>query len=173
MARQCKKVLQDKSISFFKDKLSNHISSDVKRNINEVETDFDNSGARGGNKLRTYNFSKQKFSMEPYLLTITNKESRRKLSKLRCGNQDLAIETGHYKKQAVEERLYLNCNKVEDELHFLMECELFTIVQEKFFKDLSEIDPNLRTDGKRQMLISLMSTDNCITVKRLAMHALK
>ena len=58
--------------------------------------------------------------MEPYLL-ITNKESIRKLSKLRCGNHDLAIETGRYKKQAVEERLCLNCNKVEDELHFLME----------------------------------------------------
>ena len=92
---QCTKVLQDKFISF-KEKLSNHISSDVKRNINEVETDFDNSGARGGNKLRTYNLFKQKFSMEPYLLTITNKESRRKLSKLKCGNHDLVIETGRY-----------------------------------------------------------------------------
>ena len=72
--------------------------------------------------------------MEPYLLTITNKESRRKLSKLRCGSHDLSIETGRYKKQAVEERLCLNCNKVEDELHFLMECELFTIVWENVSK---------------------------------------
>ena len=71
--------------------------------------------------------------MEPYLLMITNKESRRKLSKLRCGNHDLAIETAR-KKQAVEERLCLNCNKVEDELHFLMKCELFTAVREKFFQ---------------------------------------
>ena len=106
--------------------------------------------------------------MEPYLLTITNKESRRKLSKLRCGNQDLAIETGHYKKQVVEERLCLNCNKLEDKLHFLTECELFTIVREKFFKDLSEIDPNLKSDDKKQIFISFMSTDNCIIVKQLA-----
>ena len=87
--------------------------------------------------------------MEPYLLMITNKESRRKLSKLRSGNHDLAIETGRYKKQAVEKRLCLNCNKVEDELHFLMECELFTIVREKCFKDLLEIDPNLKSDDKK------------------------
>ena len=168
LTQKCKKILRDKFIKFFKDKLSNHISSNVKRNINEVETDFDNSGVRGGNKLRTYNLFKQKFSMEPYLLMITNKESRRKLSKLRCGNLDLAIETGRYKKQAVEERLCLNCNKVEDELHFLMECELFTIVREKFFKDLLEIDPNLKSDDKKQMFISLMSTDNCFIVKKVS-----
>ena len=82
LAQKCRKILQDKFIKFFEDKLSNHISSDVKRNINEVESDFDNSGARGGNKLRTYNLFKQKFSMEPYLLMTTNKESRRKLSTL-------------------------------------------------------------------------------------------
>ena len=99
---------------------------------------------------------------------ITNKESGRRLSKLRCGNHDLAIETGRYKEQAVEGRLCLNCNKVEDELHFLIECELFTIVRKKFLKDLSEIYPNLKSDNKKQMFISLMSTDNCIIVKELA-----
>ena len=57
---------------------------------------------------------------------------------------------------------------MEDELYFLMECELFTIVQEKFFKDLLEIDPNLKSDDKKQMFISLMSTYNCIIVKKLA-----
>ena len=57
---------------------------------------------------------------------------------------------------------------MEDELHFLMECELFTIVRGKFFKDLSEIDPNLKSDDKKQMFISLMSTDNCVIVTKLA-----
>ena len=49
---------------------------------------------------------------------------------------------------AVEERLCLNSNKVEDELHFLMECELFTIVRETFFKNLLEFDPNLKSVDK-------------------------
>ena len=65
MDRQCKKIFQDKFMKFFKDKLSNHISSDIKRNINEVETDFENSGVRGGNKLRTYKLFEQKFSLKP------------------------------------------------------------------------------------------------------------
>ena len=54
---------------------------------------------------------------------------------------------------------------MEDELHFLMECELFTIVRGKV---LWETDPNLKSDDKKQMFISLMSADNCIIVKQLA-----
>ena len=59
---------------------------------------------------------------------------------------------------------------MEDELHFVMECELFTI------KDILEIDPNLKSDNKGQMLISLLSTYNCIIVKSYqgsSVHALK
>ena len=72
-----------------------------------------------------------------------------------------------YKNQAVEERLCLNSNKVKDELHFLMECELFTIVREKFFQDLLEIEANLKSEDRKQMFISLMYTYNYIVVKKL------
>ena len=64
--------------------------------------------------------------------------------------------------------MFKNCNKVEDELHFLMECEHFTIVREKFFKDLLKIEPNLKSDDKKQMFISLMFTDNCFIVKKVS-----
>ena len=56
---------------------------------------------------------------------------------------------------------------MEDELHFLMECD-FYYCTEKFFKDHLEIDPDLKSDDKSQMFISLMSTDNCFIVKMLA-----
>ena len=98
--------------------------------------------------------------MEPYLLVIKNKENRRSICKLRCGNHDLAIETGRFNKIPLEERVCTRCeNKVEDELHFLTECELFDIVREKFPNDVIEIDPNLKTDGKL-FLISLLTTTN-------------
>ena len=145
LARQCKKVLQDKFIKFFKDKLSYPISSNVRCNImNNQELAI----SRGGNKLRTYNSIKLGFSIEPYLLIIKDKEVRRSISKLRCGNHDLMIETGRYKKQPVEERLCPKCNCVEDEVHFLTECELFSITREKFVKDIRVIDPNFTTDYK-------------------------
>ena len=70
--------------------------------------------------------------MELYLLVIKNKENRRNLCKLRCGNHNLAIETGRLKKIPLEERVCARCeNKVEDELYFLTKCELFDIVREK------------------------------------------
>ena len=165
LARQCKKVLQDKFIKFFKDKLSNPISSNATYNTmnNQVSTI-----SRGGNKLRTYNSIKLGFSIEPYLLIIKDKEVRRSISKLRCGNHDLMIETGRYKKQPVEERLCSKCSCVEDEVHFLTECELSSITREKLVKDIRLIDPNFTTDHRLQMFFSLMTTDNCFTAKRLA-----
>ena len=116
LACQCKKVLQDKFIKFFKDKLSYPISSNVRCNIMNNQA---LAISRGGNKLRTYNSIKLGFSIELYLLIIKYKEVRRIISKLRCGNYDLMIKTGRYKKQPVEERVCPKCNCVEDEVNFL------------------------------------------------------
>ena len=63
------------------------------------------------------------------------------------------IETGRYKKQPVEERLYPKCNCVEDEVHFLTECEFFSIKREKIVKDIRVIDPNFTTDHKLQIFL--------------------
>ena len=107
--------------------------------------------------------------MEPYLLVIKNKENRRNICKLRCGNHHLAIETGRLKKIPIEERVCTRCeNKVEDELHFLTECELFDIVREKFLNDIIEIDPNLKTDDRKLMFISLLTTTNCLILNKLS-----
>ena len=106
--------------------------------------------SHGGNKLRTYNSIKLGFSIEPYLLLLKDKEVRQSISKLRCGNHDLMIKTGQYKKQPVEERLCPKCNCVEDEVHFLTEFELFSITHENFVKDIRVIDPNFTTDHRLQ-----------------------
>ena len=71
LAHQCKIVLQDKFIKFFKDKLSNPISSNVRCNIMNNQA---LAISCGGNKLRTYNSIKLGFSIEPYLLIIKDKE---------------------------------------------------------------------------------------------------
>ena len=98
LARHFRKVLRDKFTEFFKDKLSNPISSDVRKNLTLTNGKNTRTNHSGGNKLRTYNLGKQDFSMEPYLLVIKNKKNRRNIIKLRYGNHDLAIETGRLKK---------------------------------------------------------------------------
>ena len=56
---------------------------------------------------------------------------------------------------------------MEDELHFLTECELLDIVREKFLNDIKEIDPNLKTDDRKLLFISLLTTTNCLILNKL------
>ena len=53
-----------------------------------------------------------------------NKHKRCLMSQLLCGSLSLEVETGRYSRVSREERLCKLCQKgVEDELHFLFECE--------------------------------------------------
>ena len=63
--------------------------------------------------------------METYFYHISDREVRRDLTKLRYSNHSLLIEQGRYSKLEVAERLCKKCNKVEDEIHFLIECKLY------------------------------------------------
>ena len=101
---------------------------------------------QGGNKLRTYRLIKNDYKMETYLYHIGDRVVRRDLTKLRCSNHSLMIEQGRYSKLEVAERLCKKCNKVEDEIHFLIECKLYDNVRKKFFSDnnIISIDGNTR-----------------------------
>ena len=56
---------------------------------------------------------------------------------------------------------------MEDTFHFVTECELFDIVREKFPNDIIEIDPNLKTDDRKLLFISLLTTTNCLILNKL------
>ena len=142
LAWHCRKVLWDKFTKFFKGKLSNPISSDVRKNLTSTNDKNTRANHSGGNKLRTYNLVKQDFSLEPYLLMIKN---RRNIYKLRCGNHDLAIETERFKKIPLEERVCTRCqNKVVRRMNCTFSPNVsFLTLREKFLNDIIEIDPNL------------------------------
>ena len=101
---------------------------------------------KGGNKLRTYKLIKNDYKMETYLYHISDREVRRDLTNLRCSNHSLLIEKGRYSKLEVAERLCKKYNKVEDEIHFSIECKLYDSVRKKFFNDnnIIGIDRNTR-----------------------------
>ena len=92
-------------------------------------------GERGWNKLRTYKPIKNEYKMETCLYHISDREGRRDLTKLRSNNHSLPIEQGRCSKLEVAECLCKKCNKVEDEIHFLIECKLYDSVRKKFFSD--------------------------------------
>jgi len=74
-------------------------------------------------KLRTYRTVKDKLVFEPYL-NFDSRRTRILLTRLRSGTNFLRIEKGRYENEAVEDRVCYWCDKVEDERHFLMECDL-------------------------------------------------
>ena len=79
-------------------------------------------------KLRTYKLFKSHFEIESYLNLPVHR--RVPLTKFRVSAHALRIETGRYNcphKLALEERLCWFCkNTVEDEMHFLLECPLYS-----------------------------------------------
>ena len=46
------------------------------------------------------------------------------LAELRCGDHCLLIETGRHNNTDVSDRKCTVCDKIEDEIHFTLECQL-------------------------------------------------
>ena len=76
-------------------------------------------------KLRTYRKFKSDLSYESYLDNVDDVLDRVHLTRFRISNHRLNIETGRYTGINVNERIcnFCNQNKIDDEKHFLLECD--------------------------------------------------
>ena len=112
--------------------------------------------------LRSYILYKDSFEMEDYLLLVRDFKLRRNISKLRLSSHFLRIETGRHSKPKidVEERicLYCDCNKIEDEFHFMLECKLYDEERNCLLTKIKSIDSTIVTEDTKQTFIRLMST---------------
>ena len=104
----------------------------------------DNKNTNQKNKLRTYRLLKKNCLYENYLSIVTNAKHRAALTKLRISAHNLEIETGRYKKIPSSSRKCTVCdqNKVEDEMHFLLECKLYENERTQMFKEINLIQCN-------------------------------
>ena len=92
----------------------------------------------GGNKLRFYKQFKTSFQMEPYLNLIDNFHLRKCISKFRCSDHVLELETGRHKQIKLEERLCKMCKvAVETEEHFLRFCPKYNHLRLQYFGNVS------------------------------------
>ena len=81
-------------------------------------------------KLRTYALIKSEIGMEKYLTEMKNVQLRIKYTKFRLSNHNLMIEKGRYTGLKPEERSCPFClNRTEDELHFLLDCQLYSTLR--------------------------------------------
>ncbi len=80
-------------------------------------------------------------------------------SMLRCGTARLRIETGWYERLPVEQRVCEVCDSdnVEDEMHFLISCNVFTQERTKLFTHVSQFVGNFNELSLEDKFIVLMS----------------
>ena len=88
--------------------------------------------------LRTYSMFKNNFGMEIYLDRVSNFKYRRAITRLRVSSHHLMIERGrhHTIKLDIAKRLCSNCGKIEDEIHFLVDCPLYSTERIKLYKKI-------------------------------------
>ena len=91
-------------------------------------------------KLSFYYTFKKNYSLPAYLDLARKIPSKKSLVKLRISSHKLRIETGRYDKLPRDQRLcsLCNCNKIEDETHFLLDCPSYSSIRDRFF---SKIEP--------------------------------
>ena len=119
-----------------KTKLKNYLCKKMQSKYDLIWQTELNNDFRGnklyGNKLRTYRLFKSRFCLENYLLQ-ENFRYRHYLTKFRISAHDLEIERGRYKNLTVSERICKLCGtEVEDEIHFLLQCQKHSTIRFNF-----------------------------------------
>ena len=113
----------------------------------------------GGNKLRTYKTFKHEFRTEPYVCIVAQKKYRSAYAKFRCGVAPIKIETGRYGVDRVppEARLCMQCSRIEDEFHVIMQCPLYDDVRSSCLKSIHVLSHEFKELTSEHQFIEIMS----------------
>ncbi|XP_071151604.1 uncharacterized protein [Mytilus edulis] len=118
----------------------------------------DNSNVNG-NKLRLYRRYKKDLQPEHYVTNAMPRHLRSNLCKLRCGTLPLSVETGRYTKPPIplEERICPFCNDaVEDEIHFLINCDIYSDLRFNLFHRAMVMDNSFCTKSDFNQFVFLI-----------------
>ena len=90
-------------------------------------------------KLRSYKLFKSNFGAEEYVCQYLSRYKRSLFAQLRSGILPLNIEIGRYRGVRVEDRICCFCtpDKVESEMHFMVECCKYDIQRAELYNKLS------------------------------------
>ena len=111
--------------------------------------------------LRTYSLIKVDFTYEPYLTLIIKPKYLHAFTRFRAGSHTLEIERGRYTNPRTprENRLCVACGEVEDELHFLISCQLYQHERAILFDKVSNIYPTFIISHSIDKFIFLMTNN--------------
>ena len=102
--------------------------------------------------LRTYKKFKIKAGCEPYLLMPLQYKIRRIISRTRASSHNLGIEIGRHTRPRptpIEERIctYCSSNSIDDEFHFILNCDKNKYERQSLLSNLSPHISNLDPDS--------------------------
>jgi len=108
-------------------------------------------------KLRTYRLFKSAFKTEEYIELNLKKNERSMLCQLRMGILPLRVETGRFVGEPLEQRTCRLCHadSIEDEVHFLFECDTYNDLRHIHLADISPELTNHNSISKLNILMSL------------------
>ena len=119
-------------------------------------------------KLEFFNTFKNDYTPSSYLGLTSKLSERKELVKFRIGNHKLRIETGRYDQIPRVNRICPICesNQIEDESHFLMYCNKYSILRNKFYRKIEHIVPTFKQLSSLQAIGELMtSLNHCINIQ--------
>ena len=110
-------------------------------------------------KLRTYIKFKDWYKTEDYVRFNICRRQRSLMAQFRIGILPLHVETGRFRGVPLEERLCLLCSKnaIEDEQHFVLDCELYQELRSTLFEDIcarNELFTNFDMETKFRYLVT-------------------
>ena len=113
-------------------------------------------------KLDTYLSIKKHFGPEKYLNIIKNFQYRKAFCRFRISSHRLFIETGRYKKIPRENRICHNCgkNEVENELHFLIQCDKYHNERKQLFDIISKTANNFTRLNEEEKFFYILNNEN-------------
>ena len=110
------------------------------------------------------------FTFQVYLNIVSVKNIRVSLTKLRVSSHRLCIETGRWNKPVstpVNERKCLICKELEDEFHFILQCNMYKELRKRYIPEYYYKRPNMLK------LSELFKTKNERILRNLGLYVRK
>ena len=126
-------------------------------------------------KLRTYGLVKESLDSESYLKSVQNIKHRTTLSRFRLSNHKLMIEIGRHQKLPIHERICPFCphGSIEDEIHFLIHCQLYEALRKPLFDMCIELKSNFSFYSHEEKFRFIMTCKHlCVEVARFIFRAM-
>ena len=126
-------------------------------------------------KLRTYNsFSDYFPKLATYVSDMTNTRLIAAVAQFRLSSHNLEIERGRHirPKTPVANRICLRCQttQIDDEIHFLMQCNMFELDRKALLSEAKKYITNSNTQCETEQCISILGSENHPIINALAKY---